>query len=100
MQAGRIDLLVNNAGYAQAGPIEETSLSEVQARDHQRFLLLLWGWHSVGVLRMGCMPALRGGQVARVERETCLPRLNLTQPRRSACPGGECPQPVLRWLDL
>jgi len=41
MQAGRIDLLVNNAGYAQAGPIEETSLSEVQARDHQRFLLLL-----------------------------------------------------------
>ena len=32
MQAGRIDLLVNNAGYAQAGAIEETSLSEVQAQ--------------------------------------------------------------------
>ncbi len=39
-QVGRIDLLVNNAGYAQAGAIEETSLSEVQAQFDTRFLVI------------------------------------------------------------
>jgi NAD(P)-dependent dehydrogenase (short-subunit alcohol dehydrogenase family) len=31
-QAGRIDVLVNNAGYAQIGPIEESSIGDVQAQ--------------------------------------------------------------------
>src|SRR4029434_247256 len=31
-QAGRIDLLVNNAGYVQFGAIEESSLADAQAQ--------------------------------------------------------------------
>jgi NAD(P)-dependent dehydrogenase (short-subunit alcohol dehydrogenase family) len=31
-QAGRIDLLVNNAGYVQFGAIEESSIADVQAQ--------------------------------------------------------------------
>ena len=31
-QVGRIDLLINNAGYTQAGALEENCIAEIQAQ--------------------------------------------------------------------
>jgi NAD(P)-dependent dehydrogenase (short-subunit alcohol dehydrogenase family) len=51
-QAGRIDVLVNNAGYAQVGAIEESSLEDVQAQFDTNLL---------GVIRMikAVLPVMR-----------------------------------------
>ncbi len=51
-QAGRIDVLVNNAGYAQVGAIEESSLVDVQAQFDTNLL---------GVIRMikAVLPVMR-----------------------------------------
>jgi NAD(P)-dependent dehydrogenase (short-subunit alcohol dehydrogenase family) len=52
-QAGRIDVLVNNAGYAQVGAIEESSVADVQAQFETNVL---------GVVRVAkaVLPAMRG----------------------------------------
>jgi NAD(P)-dependent dehydrogenase (short-subunit alcohol dehydrogenase family) len=51
-QAGRIDVLVNNAGYAQVGAIEESSIADVQAQFDTNLL---------GVLRVikAVLPVMR-----------------------------------------
>ena len=51
-QAGRIDVLVNNAGYAQVGTIEESSIADVQAQLDTNLL---------GVIRMikAVLPVMR-----------------------------------------
>jgi NAD(P)-dependent dehydrogenase (short-subunit alcohol dehydrogenase family) len=61
-RTGRIDLLVNNAGFAQAGALEETSLEEARAQ---------FDTNVFGVLRMlkAVLPAMRtqgGGQIITV----------------------------------
>jgi NAD(P)-dependent dehydrogenase (short-subunit alcohol dehydrogenase family) len=51
-QAGRIDLLVNNAGYVQFGAIEESSVADAQAQLDTNLL---------GVIRMvkAVLPVMR-----------------------------------------
>jgi NADP-dependent 3-hydroxy acid dehydrogenase YdfG len=51
-RTGRIDLLVNNAGFAQAGALEETSLEEARAQ---------FDTNVFGVLRMlkAVLPVMR-----------------------------------------
>src|SRR5258708_2857010 len=51
-QAGRIDVLVNNAGYSQVGAIEESSIADIQAQLDTNLL---------GVLRMikAVLPVMR-----------------------------------------
>jgi len=51
-QAGRIDVLVNNAGYSQVGAIEESSIADVQAQFDANVL---------GVIRMikAVLPVMR-----------------------------------------
>ena len=61
-RSGRIDLLVNNAGFAQAGALEETSLEEAQAQ---------FDTNVFGVLRMlkAVIPVMRkqgSGQIITV----------------------------------
>jgi NAD(P)-dependent dehydrogenase (short-subunit alcohol dehydrogenase family) len=61
-RTGRIDLLVNNAGYAQGGALEENSLEDTRAQ---------FDTHVFGVLRMlkAVLPAMRkqgGGQIITV----------------------------------
>jgi NAD(P)-dependent dehydrogenase (short-subunit alcohol dehydrogenase family) len=61
-RTGRIDLLVNNAGFAQAGALEETSLEEARAQ---------FDTNVFGVLRMlkAVLPVMRkqgGGQMITV----------------------------------
>jgi NAD(P)-dependent dehydrogenase (short-subunit alcohol dehydrogenase family) len=61
-QAGRIDALINNAGYAQAGPMEELSMAEVRRQ---------FETNTFGALRMAqlTLPAMRaqgGGRIVNV----------------------------------
>jgi len=64
--AGRIDVLVNNAGYSQAGAIEETSIADMQAQFDTNLL---------GVIRMikAVLPTMRQqgrGRVINISSET------------------------------
>ena len=61
-QAGRIDLLVNNAGHAQAGAIEETSLSEAQAQFDTNVFGVLRVTHAV----LPIMRRQRSGRIINV----------------------------------
>ena len=36
-EKGRIDIVINNAGYALAGPLEETSMEEIKAQFETNF---------------------------------------------------------------
>lgn len=58
-QAGRIDVLVNNAGYAQIGAIEESSIADVQAQLDTNLL---------GVIRMikAVLPVMRKQGLGRI----------------------------------
>ncbi len=61
-RTGRIDLLVNNAGFAQGGALEETSLEDARAQ---------FDTNVFGVLRMlkAVLPVMRklgGGQIITV----------------------------------
>src|SRR5262245_1631767 len=61
-QLGRIDLLVNNAGYAQAGAIEENSIADAQAQFETNLF---------GVMRMtnAVVPLMRrqgGGRIINI----------------------------------
>ncbi|HEX9131523.1 MAG TPA: oxidoreductase [Ktedonobacteraceae bacterium] len=58
-QAGRIDVLVNNAGYSQVGAIEESSIADVQAQFDTNLL---------GVLRVikAVLPVMRQQSSGRI----------------------------------
>jgi len=58
-QAGRIDALVNNAGYAQAGPMEELSMYEVRRQ---------FETNTFGALRMAqlVLPTMRAQGTGRI----------------------------------
>jgi NAD(P)-dependent dehydrogenase (short-subunit alcohol dehydrogenase family) len=58
-RAGRLDLLVNNAGFEQAGALEELSLEEARAQFETNFF---------GVVRMvkEVLPIMRGQRSARI----------------------------------
>ena len=58
-QAGRIDALINNAGYAQAGPMEELSMNEVRRQ---------FETNTFGALRMAqlVLPAMRARGTGRI----------------------------------
>ena len=58
-QAGRIDALINNAGYAQAGPMEELSMNEVRRQ---------FETNTFGALRMAqlVLPTMRAQGTGRI----------------------------------
>jgi NAD(P)-dependent dehydrogenase (short-subunit alcohol dehydrogenase family) len=64
-RSGRIDALVNNAGYELAGALEETSLGEAKAQFETNFF---------GVLRMvnAVVPAMREAGAGRIVNVTSL----------------------------
>ena len=58
-EAGRIDLLVNNAGYAHVDPLEETSLAEARAVFETNFFGLVRVTNAV-------LPSMRGRRQGRI----------------------------------
>jgi short-subunit dehydrogenase len=61
-EAGRIDLLVNNAGYALSGAAEESSISQVQALFDTNFLGVVRVTNAV----LPIMRAQRGGRILNI----------------------------------
>ena len=70
-RAGRIDLLVNNAGFEQAGALEELSLEEARAQFETNFF---------GVVRMvkEVLPIMRGQRSGRIINVSSLTGLAAT----------------------
>lgn len=83
-RAGRLDLLVNNAGFEQAGALEELSLEEARAQFETNFF---------GVVRMvkEVLPIMRGQRSGRIINVSSLTG---TRPDRS---WGCTPPASLRW---
>lgn len=61
-KAGRIDALINNAGYAQAGPMEEVSMDEVRCQ----FETNTFGALRMAQLVLPTMRALGAGRIVNV----------------------------------
>ena len=61
-QTGRIDIVINNAGYALAGPFEETSMEEVNAQLETNF----FGTVRVMQAVIPIMREQRGGKIVNV----------------------------------
>src|SRR6185369_16991468 len=70
-RAGRLDLLVNNAGFEQAGALEELSLEEVRGQFETNFF---------GVVRMvkEVLPIMRGQRSGRIINVSSLTGLAAT----------------------
>jgi NAD(P)-dependent dehydrogenase (short-subunit alcohol dehydrogenase family) len=75
-QAGRIDVLVNNAGYSQVGAIEKSSIAEVQAQLDTNLL---------GVIRMikAVLPVMRQQGSGRIINVSSV--VGQVAPRMLAC---------------
>ena len=85
-RAGRIDLLVNNAGYAQAGAIEENSVADAQAQ---------FDTNLFGVMRVtnGVLPLMRrqrGGRIINISSvlgQVAFPYIGLYEASKFALEG-------------
>jgi short-subunit dehydrogenase len=64
-EKGRIDVVVNNAGYALVGPLEQTSMEEIKAQFETNF------FGAVGVMQ-AVIPVMRGQRSGKIVNITSM----------------------------